>query len=115
MSENDSESPKLRLGTSEDIPRVVEFLINLLLRWTCLVFAGAFGLLAIVALTKAWTWWIVIPAVVIALVSLIISLLNFIFAPKGKLVFDRRTPGVIVPSKPMEPSQGLDPPEHDLT
>ncbi len=100
MLENESEDLKPRPGTSEDISRVVEFLINLLFRWTCLAIAGAFGLLAIVALTKAWTWWIAIPAVMIAMVSLILSLLSFVFAPKGKLVFDSKGPMVFVPSKP---------------
>ena len=83
------------------IPLAVEFLINLVLRWTCFVLAGAFGLLALVALIQAWSWWILMPALAITLGSFVCAVL---IRPQGKLAFDRSGPIVIVPVlNPVDP------------
>jgi hypothetical protein len=96
MHEHETDPPKPPPATSEAIPLAVEFLINLMLRWFCLILAGAFGLLALAAWVEAWAWWVVLPALALTLVSFACA---FSFRPRGKIVVDRVGPSVIVPDR----------------
>lgn len=93
MTGDASNSPKALPAVPESVPLAVEFLINLILRWTCFAMGGAFGLLAMVAWFQEWTWWIMMPSLAMTLGTFVCAVL---ISPKGKLKFDSRGPMVIL-------------------
>jgi hypothetical protein len=91
-----------RPASSEDIPRAVEFLINLVLRGVCFLLAGISALVALIAWFAAWSWRSA-PLIL----AFVFFAGTFAFRPRGKMVFDRVVPSVIVP-KPPEPERAGD-------
>ena len=96
MHEPEREPLKPRPATSETIPRAVEFLINLILRWICFALAGAFGLFTVVAWIIGWPWWVVLPALALTLAFFACA---FSIRPQGKIVFDSGGPSIVVPTQ----------------
>jgi hypothetical protein len=96
MPEQESTRPIRRAATSDDIPRAVEYLIHLLLRWTCLAVAGVLGLIDVVGWLHHWTWWLVVPLLVLTMAALACGLS---IRPRGRMVFDRVGASVVVPGQ----------------
>jgi hypothetical protein len=84
-------------ATSEAIPRAVEFLILLLLRWACFGLAGAAGLLAVAAWRGDWPAW---AAAIPAGAGAVALAVGAAIRPRGRVRWDRDGPSVVVPSRP---------------
>ena len=96
MHEPEMEPLKPRPATSETIPRAVEFLINLMVRWICFALAGAFSLLSLVGWLAAWPWWVGLPTLALTLAFFLCA---FSIRPRGKIVYGSGGPIVIVPNQ----------------
>ena len=96
MMEPVSKDVKSSHSTSESVPRAVEFLINLVIRWICFALSAGFGVLTVCGAIKSWTLWVVVPTLALSLFTFVIAILN---KPRGKIVFDRTGPAVMVPKE----------------
>lgn len=94
MSELDPASRPSNLATSEDIPRAIEYLIQRVLRFACYGVCGTLGMVAFAAFWHGWSWWIVIPLLVLACAALRAAIS---IRPRGKIIFDEHGPIIVVP------------------
>lgn len=98
MHDTDDRGRGLRLATSEDIPRAVEFLILSVFGCGCLAVALVLALLSIAAWLMPWNRWLATALSALALAAVAVGLA---IRPRGRFRFDRVGPSIIVP--PSEP------------
>jgi hypothetical protein len=95
---------------SEDVPRAVEYLIQLVLRWTLWTMAFGFGIGALVCLSERWSSYITIPLVVLFVLTAIAGWA--VKSSSGRLVVGPsvRDIGIVVPR--LDSSAETAPPKH---
>jgi VIT1/CCC1 family predicted Fe2+/Mn2+ transporter len=91
--------PQPRLGTSEDIPRAIEYLIQRVLQFVSFGTSAVLGLVAFSAFWHEWSLWIVIPVVLLACAAF---LAGISIRPRVKVIFDAHGPIIVVP-RPQTP------------
>jgi hypothetical protein len=98
------------LARSEDVPRAVEYLIQLVLRWILWTMALGFGIGALVCLIERWSFYVTIPCVVLFVLCVIGGWV--VKSSPGRLVVGRsaRDIGIVVPRS--DSSTEAAPPKH---
>ncbi|HET6323325.1 MAG TPA: hypothetical protein VFG04_01400 [Planctomycetaceae bacterium] len=90
-------TPEKRLATSDEVPRAVEYLIQLVLRGVLWVMSFGFGVGALVCFLEHWPLYVSIP---LAVVSLLTAIAGWaIKSSPGRLVLSTSTRdvGILVP------------------
>jgi hypothetical protein len=90
-------NPEQPASHSDDIPRAVEYLVQLVLRWILWVLAFGFGVGALVAFIEHWPLYVGIPLAVLCVLTAIGGWA--VKSSPGRLVVGRsgRDIGILVP------------------